>query len=339
MDGNEQEECFTVQGRESRAHPRFSIDEDSVLLVVAHGMPVKASIVDLSLEGCRVRTGNRINVGVSQPVEIAFKVNGVAFRFSGVVQWCDGHTQLGIHFANIIPWRKMELAEVIEEMAAAAAARAKAVNQLVAEQAAPEPVPPEIPEVVEARTVGPVLAKANEPRFVAQVKEPQNIAKTSVPQIAIKTSHPPRAPAETAIPAETEPLVRQPATSRDRRGQIRHEIDALATIFLINIGSALRGRILDLSLSGCRIRTDERFPVGIYTRVEIEFQFQGLPFRLGGVTQALHNRNMIGIRFLDLSERKREQVLDLIGEIGQMRSALSDTEAASTEKQNSADGR
>ncbi len=101
----------------------------------------------------------------------------------------------------------------------------------------------------------------------------------------------------------------------------------------------MQGRILDLSLSGCRIRTDERFPVGIYTRVETEFHLQGLPFRLGGVIQAIHNRNTVGIRFLDLSERKREQVLDLIDEMEQMRAALLNTDAASTEKQDPADGR
>jgi PilZ domain-containing protein len=338
MDGKEQEECFTARGRENRAHPRFSVDEDSVLLLVAHGMPIKACIVDLSLEGCRVRTMNQIKVSVRQPVEIAFKVNGVAFRFSGAVQWSDGHHLLGIHFANTIPRRKIELAEVIEEMAAAAAARAQAVDQLVAEQAAPKPTPPKIPKVIEARRVEPVVAKANEPKIVAQANQPQISAEASKPQI-VKASGPPAKPAETEIPAEIEQLVRRPSIPRDRRRQIRHEVDTLATIFLINVGSALQGHILDLSLSGCRIRTDERFPVGIYTRVEIEFHLQGLPFRLGGVIQAIHNRNMVGVRFLDLSERKQQQVLDLIEEMEQMRAALLNADAASTEKQEPANGR
>jgi hypothetical protein len=55
---------------------------------------------------------------------------------------------------------------------------------------------------------------------------------------------------------------------------------------------------------------------------------EGLPFRLGGVIQAIHNRNMVGIRFLDMSQRKREQVLELIGEIDEMRAA----HAAKTEE-------
>jgi hypothetical protein len=59
--------------------------------------------------------------------------------------------------------------------------------------------------------------------------------------------------------------------------------------------------------------------VGIYTRVETEFLLKGLPFRLGGVVQAIHDRYTVGVRFLDLSERKREQVGDLIEEIEAMR--------------------
>ncbi len=78
------------------------------------------------------------------------------------------------------------------------------------------------------------------------------------------------------------------------------------------------GRILDVSLTGCRIRTEERFPVGIYRRVETEFRIDGLPFRLGGVVQSLHDRHTVGIRFLDLSDRKREHLRQLMEEIEEM---------------------
>ncbi len=109
---------------------------------------------------------------------------------------------------------------------------------------------------------------------------------------------------------------------RERRQQSRHEVDTTAAILLVNVGSLLRGRIVDLSLSGCRVRTEERLPVGIYTRVETEFRLGGLSFRLGGVIQAVHDRDRrnVGIRFLDVSARKREQVERLIEEIVEMRS-------------------
>jgi PilZ domain len=110
-----------------------------------------------------------------------------------------------------------------------------------------------------------------------------------------------------------------PDTRRERRTQARQPVDTAAIIFLIKIGSRLPGRIVDLSLGGCRIHTDERFPLGIYTRVETEFRLEGLPFRLGGVIQAIHDCNTVGIRFLDLSDRKRRQVQELIDEIETLR--------------------
>jgi c-di-GMP-binding flagellar brake protein YcgR len=91
-------------------------------------------------------------------------------------------------------------------------------------------------------------------------------------------------------------------------------------IFLVRVGSELHGRIQDISAGGCRIRTAEPFPVGIYTRVETEFRVEGLPFRLGGVIQSIHDRGrfLVGIRFLDMSERKREQLAMLIEEIDEL---------------------
>jgi hypothetical protein len=55
--------------------------------------------------------------------------------------------------------------------------------------------------------------------------------------------------------------------------------------------------------------------------VETEFRIEGLPFRLGGVIQAVHDRDRrnVGIRFLDVSARKREQVEQLIEEIEELR--------------------
>jgi len=102
-----------------------------------------------------------------------------------------------------------------------------------------------------------------------------------------------------------------------RRGPIepRLDVDTSAVIHLISLAADVQGRIVDISTGGCRIRTERRFPVGIFRRVEVEFRIEGLPFRLGGVTQAIHDPFNVGIRFLDLSDRKREQLLQLIDEV------------------------
>src|SRR5580658_485665 len=101
----------------------------------------------------------------------------------------------------------------------------------------------------------------------------------------------------------------------ERRHGSRQSVEDEAEIIFVRSGVAMRGRILDLSVNGCRIRTEKQFPVGIYTRVETAFRMEGLPFRLGGVIQAVHDKHTVGIRFLDVSERKRQLILELIGEI------------------------
>jgi hypothetical protein len=92
-------------------------------------------------------------------------------------------------------------------------------------------------------------------------------------------------------------------------------VDSVATVFLVDLRVRIVGALLDVSLGGCRIRSRERFPVGIYRRVEVEFTVDGLSFRLPGVVQALHDSRTIGIRLLDLSERKREQLTALMEEL------------------------
>ncbi len=101
----------------------------------------------------------------------------------------------------------------------------------------------------------------------------------------------------------------------ERRSQPRYAVDEAATLHFIDVRAQISGRILDLSMSGCRIRTNERFPVGIYRRVETEFKLDGLPFRLGGVVQSIHDKFTVGIRFLDMSPRKRDQLAFLMDEI------------------------
>jgi PilZ domain len=288
----EDREEFAARPPERRSDARYSVDEESVVLFVGYGSPQPARLVDLSQEGCRLRTKEAVTARRQLPVEVFFKVNGFSFRFRGVMQWTDGHNLVGIRFVNVVPRRMVELASVICGMEETAASRADAVNLLVAEK--------EVPRLPGGETAAWDGGRNREP-IASAGKELAEAA--------------PHAPADGRQPAGQVPA------GRERRQQTRHEVDTTATILLVNVGSILKGRILDLSLAGCRIRTDERFPVGIYTRVETEFRLEGLPFRLGGVIQAIHNRNTVGIRFLDLSDRKRNQVLDLIGEIELLRAS------------------
>ena len=272
-----------------RSAPRYGVDEDARLLLVEHGSNVSCRIVDISLSGCRLRTKERFTAGSMVSVEVAFKVRGLAFRFSGTTQWTDGRNLVGIRFAGVSARRRADLVEALSEVEAENAAKA-------AQQAAEMQVA--APQVSTQKAAAVQVAQQAE-----EQKPLQTQVQASAPAIA----------AQAASPAPAKPA------PRERRLQAREEVDTTAVIFLINVASRLQGRILDLSLGGCRIRADERFPVGIYTRVETEFRLEGLPFRLGGVVQAIHDRHTVGIRFLDMSSRKREQVAQLIDEIRQMK--------------------
>jgi c-di-GMP-binding flagellar brake protein YcgR len=114
----------------------------------------------------------------------------------------------------------------------------------------------------------------------------------------------------------------------DRRAHSRYGVYASAVVYLVKIGSSIQGRVLDLSLSGCRIRTKGRMTVGIYRQVEVEFRLDGLPFRLGGVLQAFHDRQTVGIRFIDMSNRKRDQLEQLIRDIEEKRARVNPDAAA-----------
>ncbi len=234
-----------------------------------------------------------------------------------------------------------------QEAAAKRAAEEQAATRLAANQAASlEPDAPKAIEQNEQRAKliselqAPVKAIAGQPQAKPRTlfvlpwagglqRDPAAAAELSGPLGGSATearSRPEQRPpgASSVTPhlvasqrAETAPAAQPPSKPKgfERRAQSREGVDTSALIFLVNVASVLTGRILDLSLGGCRIRTDERFPVGIYTRIETEFRIEGLPFRLGGVIQAIHDRHHVGIRFLDMSSRKREQLEHLIEEI------------------------
>src|ERR1019366_1385044 len=181
-------------------------------LFVGYGAPHAARLVDLSQEGCRLRTREPVTARSRLPVEVFFKINGVSFRFRGVLEWTDGHNLLGIRFVNMIPLRMVELANVICTMEETAGAQADAVNVLVAEQQAPQLAGQEPIAGVSDRNHGPIAGSLME-----------------LPEATLPGVHAPL-PEEGPLPA------RKPV-GRERRQQSRHEVDTTATILLVNVKS------------------------------------------------------------------------------------------------------
>ena len=315
MDVETSAEDLAAELQNRRATPRLPVQGDASLLVLKHDLRVPCRVTDLSMGGCRIETQKEFQAGIEARVEVSFTVNRLLLRFSGVTQWTDGRRLVGVRFVDVTSRRRDELAEILCEVEQDNAAKA-------AEQTAQAQPAQELP--VDAEQARPELAVEDPPvqdtpKKLKLAPSPSCAPIESCPEKSLHADIP--APSDGAQ-AECPPAVQRPAkpVKRERRAESRHTVDTSATIHLINVGSSLHGRIHDLSLGGCRIRTHERFPVGIYTRVETEFQLDGLPFRLGGVIQAVHDRDRfnVGIRFLDMSARKRAQVEQLIEEIDEM---------------------
>jgi len=302
MEAAEKEQALAAGRQERRTAPRFGVDQEAHLLLVKSDSSFLCSVADLSLNGCRIRTWERFRAGSMVRVEVTFKVRGFPFRFSGMTQWTDGQHLVGIRFMDVPARRRGELAEALSEVKAEKIAKAErqAAGDLAAEEWAAAK------QAIEQKAAALKAAEQETVPLRAAAAE-QARQEGLRPSLAIATA------------AQTPDAARAKPGKRERRGESREAVDTSAVIFLVNVASRLTGRILDLSVGGCRIRTDERFPVGIYTRVETEFRVEGLPFRLGGVIQAIHDRNNVGIRFLDMSSRKREQVEQLIEEIHESR--------------------
>ena len=80
------------------------------------------------------------------------------------------------------------------------------------------------------------------------------------------------------IPRDTRIAPATPGDRAARRAEQRLGADTSAVLHLISLTADVQGRIMDISHGGCHTRTDRRFPVGVFRRVEIEFRIEGCHF-------------------------------------------------------------
>lgn len=100
----------------------------------------------------------------------------------------------------------------------------------------------------------------------------------------------------------------------ERRAHPRQKADLTAALYLLGDEKKINGQLMNLSLSGCRIYTEEAAPVAS-TRVEAAFYHLGLPFRVAGVVQTVYEPNQVGIHFLDVTERNLVRLKGLMEEL------------------------
>jgi hypothetical protein len=121
---------------------------------------------------------------------------------------------------------------------------------------------------------------------------------------------------ESAAPAvEPPPPPDRPTLSGSEQVLIMEAGDSPATLTLLGDDSAFAGDVVDLSLTGCLMRLSRPHAVRLKAQAEVSFHVQGLPFRLAGVTREMLDKRTVEIRFVQMSRRSRDDLMQAISEL------------------------
>lgn len=311
-----------------RAYDRYSLGNAKGTLTYK-GVKSSCLVIDISLDGCLIRTERRFPHGALAYVEVDLHLFGMILHIGGVTQWTRQQRVMGVRFVHPTPRAKNELAglltclvdrdaagEIQEALSAAkfdplttrilaseAAVAAKKAAKLAAKttgikepSAAPAPAPaPQAPQP----KMPPV--QAEKPRVEAtpapRIQPPPEARPQSKPQ-----SKPIVAPA-------LEPLIGSMQKPQEE------EFDWSAELYFLKDNAFLHGTVVDIRMEGCGFQTHEPYQGKHPAQVEVEFKMRGLPFRLAGRTEPTRDPLILGIRFLVLSARSRDQLMLLLQEI------------------------
>jgi len=101
----------------------------------------------------------------------------------------------------------------------------------------------------------------------------------------------------------------------ERRMQTRYDMGVQAALAVLQTGNVLDGELLEISLTGCRVFTDEPNRNAVRTPVEVQFVGCGFPLRLGGEIQINRAQHAAGLLFHDIRPRIRERLNLLLDEL------------------------
>jgi hypothetical protein len=111
--------------------------------------------------------------------------------------------------------------------------------------------------------------------------------------------------------SESEQKRTKDARYRDRRVDERFEVNAPGGCINYK-GTKYPCYIVDISVSGCCVRTESNFLPGNLANVEIVLPILGLVLRMVGKTQWLTRDNLVGIVFFHASFKSKNQLAGLI---------------------------
>jgi len=101
---------------------------------------------------------------------------------------------------------------------------------------------------------------------------------------------------------------------QNRRQFPRYRCEGEAEVFVPHGGLLFRGKILDLSASGCFIEAPA-LDLERGTPVEVSFSVHRMRFRVAGRIAIMHHKRGAGIAFETLGTRRARQIADLIAEL------------------------
>ena len=101
------------------------------------------------------------------------------------------------------------------------------------------------------------------------------------------------------------------ARGRDRRVDERFDMNHV-TGSLVHKGSIIACEVLDISLSGCSLRTLEAFSAGALEPVKVTLPIHEMVLSIWGITQWTRWDRVIGIRFIHPTGRTRNQLAGLL---------------------------
>lgn len=101
------------------------------------------------------------------------------------------------------------------------------------------------------------------------------------------------------------------ASGRDKRADERFDLDR-APGTLIHKGLSIPCEMLDVSLSGCRLRTLQPFTAGALESVKVILHIQEMVLTIWGITQWTTWDQLVGIRFIHPTGRTRNQLAGLL---------------------------
>ena len=101
----------------------------------------------------------------------------------------------------------------------------------------------------------------------------------------------------------------------EHRRYPRLECGGVADIRIIPMGERETGCLVNISKRGCCFLANEFLHGETGCNIEVHLKVRGIDLRVAGIIRHVHRSRRAGIEFLGLSDRKREQIEELIAEL------------------------